>query len=53
MEQNFGTKTLMYKRKKCKIWKQSLVQNKFFIPTLLHLFKSIRYKTRDGWQFCK
>jgi len=29
------------------------VQNKLFIPTLLYLFKSTRYKTRGGWQFCK
>jgi len=26
----------------------ALVQNKFFIPTLLYLFKSTRYKTRGG-----
>jgi len=25
----------------------ALVQNKLFIPTLLYLFKSTRYKTRD------
>jgi len=32
-----------------KINPNSLMQNKFFIPTLLYLFKSTRYKTRGGW----
>jgi len=29
------------------------MQNKLYISTLLYLFKSTRYKTRGGWQFCK
>jgi len=28
------------------------MKNKLFIPTLLYMFKSTRYKTRGGWQFC-